>query len=107
MFRTWIYPLHAVWVCIAIAHAQAVAYGAIGSEVVTSPAGIGDDCVCGDEDGEEGEEDDRGEEAAQHDGEELRRFMVCRPRFSMVRMFRQKRKSCSGLVRQEVSRLKT
>ena len=70
--RTWVYPLHAVWVCVAIAHAQAVVYSAIPLEIVASPAGVGDDCVCGDEGGgEEGEEGEGGEGTAEHDGEEV------------------------------------
>ena len=67
---TWIDPLHAVRVSVVVSNSEAsvadnvwgevgaveTGDGAIGLEVVASPAGVGDDCVGGGEGGEEGEE---------------------------------------------------
>lgn len=53
--RTWINPLHAKWIMIAVFHTQAVAVrwrittGVVGLEVVPPPSGVGDDRVGGDE----------------------------------------------------------
>ena len=53
--RTWVNPLHAVWVCIIVTDAEAVISndaaavisrdGAIRVEVIASPARVCDDCV--------------------------------------------------------------
>ena len=66
--------MHAIWIHVAVAHAEAIAYGAVRVEIVTSPAGVSDDCVCGDEGGEDGEKGSCCEEGAKHD-EELKWFL--------------------------------
>lgn len=52
---TWIHPLHAVGVGVVISHAETLSIfdGAVGVEIVASPAGVGDDSMCRDERGSE------------------------------------------------------
>ena len=49
--RTWVYPLHAIGICVVGSHAQAVLGGdvACGLEVIAPPAGVCDNCVGGGE----------------------------------------------------------
>ncbi len=68
--RTWVDPLHAIWVGIVVAHSETgianylwrkdgavkACDGAVCVKVVAPPAGIRDDCMGRDDGGQEREE---------------------------------------------------
>lgn len=62
--RTWVDPLHAIGICIVAANAEAVGPGNVAAvepsditscmQVISAHSWVGDDCMRGDEGGEEG-----------------------------------------------------